>query len=244
MDGVRRCCSPTACSTRAGCGTRRSRRCAVSFVASSTTIAGRARASRRRAVWTWTRWRWTPRRSSRRWASAGIRRSLDGWLRGDASRGATPELLRSLALLDTSAGAEPPEPASVGWSGSRGGSGRGRSWVRCRPSCTGRARGGPGAEGGPAHLARASAAARRSRSPGGGGVLQREPVLALLGQIGVPRWCSSARRTPRPCPPVPGDRRGDHRARLAQIPRAGHMSAIDAPEAVTAELRAFLASVE
>ena len=33
-------------------------------------------------------------------------------------------------------------------------------------------------------------------------------------------------------------------ARLVQIPRAGHMSAIDAPEAVTAELRAFLASVE
>jgi pimeloyl-ACP methyl ester carboxylesterase len=29
-------------------------------------------------------------------------------------------------------------------------------------------------------------------------------------------------------------------ARLVRIPRAGHMSPIDAPEAVTAELRAFL----
>jgi pimeloyl-ACP methyl ester carboxylesterase len=29
-------------------------------------------------------------------------------------------------------------------------------------------------------------------------------------------------------------------SRLVRIPRAGHMSAIDAPEAVTSELRAFL----
>ncbi len=47
VEAVRRCCSPTACSTRAGCGTRRSPRSARASGASPTTIAGRARARRR-----------------------------------------------------------------------------------------------------------------------------------------------------------------------------------------------------
>ena len=77
------------------------------------------------------------------------------------------------------------------------------------------------------------------------GVLQREAALPLLDRIRCPTLVlvgeEDTATVPARSREIAAVITG---ARLVQIPRAGHMSPIDAPEAVTAELRAFLASVE
>ena len=160
-----------------------------------------------------------------------------------------PELLRSLALLDTSAGAEPPENLPryrrLEWVA---------RWIGMWP-VVGPVQAimhGASARKDPArradlrtwreHLLRLDRVAMPRAVEG---VLQREPVLALLGQIRCPTLVlvgeEDTATVPARSREIAAAITG---ARLAQIPRAGHMSAIDAPEAVAAELRAFLASVE
>ena len=131
VEAVRRCSSPTGSSTRAGCGTRRWRRCAGDFVASPTTTAARARARRRSPVWTWTPSPSMPRRSSSRSDSARCTSSVSrwagswacGWPHGGRSsfarwRCSTPRQGRSLRRQ---------RPVTGDWSGWSGGSARGRS---------------------------------------------------------------------------------------------------------------------
>jgi len=73
------------------------------------------------------------------------------------------------------------------------------------------------------------------------GVLQRAAVTPLLARIRCPTLVLVGEEDTATVPEraqelaagIPG-------ARLVRIPRAGHMSPLDAPEAVTAELRAFL----
>ncbi len=72
-------------------------------------------------------------------------------------------------------------------------------------------------------------------------MLPRESVIPLLPRIHCPTLVLVGEEDTATVPAraeeiaagIPG-------ARLVRIPRAGHMSPIDAPGAVTAELRAFL----
>ena len=156
-----------------------------------------------------------------------------------------PELVRALVLIDTSAGPEPPAnlPATAGWSGSRAGSGRARCWVGCRRSCTGRA---------PGRIPAAPRTCVRGATTSSGmdavamtraveGVLTRQSAMPLLPRIHRPTLVLVGEEDTATVPArseeiaagIPG-------ARLVRIPRAGHMSPIDAPDSVTAQLRGFL----
>jgi pimeloyl-ACP methyl ester carboxylesterase len=160
-----------------------------------------------------------------------------------------PELVRSLALLDTSAGAEPPENLPryrrlewvARWIG---------MWPVVKPVQA--IMHGASARRDPARSADLRAwrahllgLDRVAMPRAVEGVLRREPVLPLLGKIRCPTLVlvgeEDTATVPARAREIASAIAG---ARLVQIPRAGHMSAIDAPEAVTAELRAFLASVE
>lgn len=89
-----------------------------------------------------------------------------------------------------------------------------------------------------AHLLRLD---RRAMPRAVEGVLQREGALPLLSRIRCPTLVlvgeEDTATVPARSEEIAAAIAG---ARLARIPRAGHMSPIDRPEAVTAELRAFL----
>ena len=179
-----------------------------------------------------------------------LRRSVDGRLRRDAAGGAAPgagPLARAARHLRRTRNRRRTCRATAGWSGSRAGSACGRWWARCRPSCTGRARGAIPARAADLRAWREHLLAPRSgrdAAGGGGRAPARERRSPCSTGSGAPRWCWWARRTPRRSPSAPGSIAAVIAgARLVRVPRAGHMSPIDAPEAVTAELRAFLASV-
>ena len=73
------------------------------------------------------------------------------------------------------------------------------------------------------------------------GVLQRESVLPLLSRIRCPTLVLVGEEDTATVPARSAEiAAGIAGARLVRIPRAGHMSPIDAPEAVTAALRTFL----
>ena len=73
------------------------------------------------------------------------------------------------------------------------------------------------------------------------GVLTRESAMPLLPRIQRPTLVlvgeEDTATVPARAEEIAAGIRG---ARLARIPRAGHMSPIDAPEEVSAELRSFL----
>jgi pimeloyl-ACP methyl ester carboxylesterase len=73
------------------------------------------------------------------------------------------------------------------------------------------------------------------------GVLQREGAVPLLARIRCPTLVLVGEEDTATVPARAAEvAAGIPGARLVRIPRAGHMSAIDAPEAVSAELRGFL----
>lgn len=156
-----------------------------------------------------------------------------------------PELVRSLALLDTSAGAEPAAAIvryrRLKWVA---------RWIGTWPVVDRvlAIMHGESARQDPAraadlrfwrgHLLRLD---RRAAPRALEGVLQRESVEPLLERIRCPTLVLVGEEDTATVPA-----RGEEiaaavaGAQLVRIPRAGHMSPIDAPEAVTAELRAFL----
>ena len=156
-----------------------------------------------------------------------------------------PELVRSLILIDTSAGPEPPENIPryrrlewvARWFGTRPVLGRVQAIMH-----------GASARRDPAraaelrrwseHLLRADAVPMIRAVEG---VLTRESAMPLLPRIQRPTLVlvgeEDTATVPARSEEIAAGIRG---ARLVRIPRAGHMSPIDAPEAVTAELRSFL----
>ncbi|HVP59876.1 MAG TPA: alpha/beta fold hydrolase [Myxococcaceae bacterium] len=156
-----------------------------------------------------------------------------------------PDLVRSLALLDTSAGPEPPGNVPryrrmewvARWLGVRPVVGRvlaimhGESARRdpARAADLGRWR---------EHLLRLDRVAMPRAVEG---VLRREAATPLLARIRCPTLVLVGEEDTATVPARAEEiAEGIAGARLVRIPRAGHMSPIDAPEAVTAELRAFL----
>lgn len=156
-----------------------------------------------------------------------------------------PELVRSLVLIDTSGGPEPPENLPryrrlewvARWFGTRPVLGRVQAIMH-----------GASARRDPAravalrtwrdHLLKVDA---RAMIRAVEGVLQREPATPLLPAIRCPTLVmvgeEDVATVPARAEELAAAIAG---ARLVRIPRAGHMSPIDAPEAVTAELRSFL----
>jgi pimeloyl-ACP methyl ester carboxylesterase len=156
-----------------------------------------------------------------------------------------PELVRSLALLDTAAGPEPAAAAAryrrlewvVRWFGTWSVVGRVMAIMH-----------GASARKDPAraadlrfwreHLLRLD---RRAAPRALEGVLQRASVVPLLSQIRCPTLVLVGEEDTATQPARAEEiAAGIAGSRLVRIPRAGHMSAIDAPEVVTSELRAFL----
>ena len=156
-----------------------------------------------------------------------------------------PELVRSLALLDTSAGPEPPKNLPryrrlewvARWFGTRPVLGpvqaimHGAS-ARKDPART------PHLRAWREHLLRVDT---RAMNRAVEGVLQRQSAEPLLARIRCPTLVLVGEEDTATVPARAEElASGIAGARLVRIPRAGHMSPIDAPEAVTAELHAFL----
>ena len=156
-----------------------------------------------------------------------------------------PERMRSLVLVDTAAGPEPaknvPRYRRLEWVA---------RWFGTRP-VAGKVEAimhGASARKDPAraatlrtwreHLLRADTAAMNRAVEG---VLTRESVVPLLSQIRCPTLVMVGEEDTATVPARSEEiAAGIAGARLVRIPRAGHMSPIDAPEAVTAQLRGFL----
>ncbi len=158
-----------------------------------------------------------------------------------------PELVRSLALVDTSARPEPPEAVPryrrMEWVA---------RWLGVRP-VVGRVLAIMHGESARRDPARAADLRRwrehllsldRVAMPRAvEGVLQREGIERLLPRIRCPTLVMVGEEDTATVPARAAEiAAGVAGARLVRIPRAGHMSPIDAPEAVTAELRTFLAA--
>jgi pimeloyl-ACP methyl ester carboxylesterase len=156
-----------------------------------------------------------------------------------------PELVRSLALLDSAGGAEPPQNLPryrrLEWVA---------RWIGLWP-VAGKVQTimhGASARADPARAADLQywrrhllGLDRRAMPSVVEGVLQRESALPLLARIRCPTLVLVGEEDTATVPARSVElAAGIAGARLARIPRAGHMSAIDAPEAVTAELRTFL----
>jgi len=156
-----------------------------------------------------------------------------------------PELVRSLVLVDTSAGPEPAENIPryrrlewvARWFGTWPVAGRVEAIMH-----------GASARKDPARAAdlrawkegliRANAIVMNRAVEG---VLTRQSALPLLPRIRCPTLVMVGEEDVATVPARSEElAAGIAGARLVRIPRAGHMSPIDAPEAVTAELRAFL----
>jgi 3-oxoadipate enol-lactonase len=156
-----------------------------------------------------------------------------------------PELVRSLVLVDTSAGPEPaeniPRYRRLEWVARWFGTWPVASRVEAIMH-------GASARKDPARAADLRAwrerllhadAAVMNRAVEG--VLTRESALPLLPRIRCPTLVMVGEEDVATVPARSEElAAGIAGARLVRIPRAGHMSPIDAPEAVTAELRAFL----
>jgi pimeloyl-ACP methyl ester carboxylesterase len=156
-----------------------------------------------------------------------------------------PELVRSLVLVDTSAGPEPAENIPryrrlewvARWFGTWPVAGRVEAIMH-----------GASARKDPARAAdlrawrerliRADAVVMNRAVEG---VLTRESALPLLPRIRCPTLVMVGEEDVATVPVRSEElAAGIAGAGLVRIPRAGHMSPIDAPEAVTAELRTFL----
>ncbi len=159
-----------------------------------------------------------------------------------------PELLRSLALLETSADPEPPENV-----------GRYRllTWVarfvgpwavtgRVMPILFGRTFiTEPGRAAERARWRSRIAGNRRAIWRAVNGVIEREAIHPELARVRVPTLvmvgeedvATVPAKAERIAGAIPG-------ARLVRIPRAGHSSPVEEPAAVTAALQHFLASVD
>ena len=156
-----------------------------------------------------------------------------------------PELVRSLALVDTSAGPEPAENLPryrrlewvARWFGTWPVAGRVQEIMH-----------GESARRDPARAAdlrawrdRLLRADARAMNRAVEGVLQRESAVLLLPRIGCPTLVVVGEEDVATVPARSEElAAGIAGARLVRIPRAGHMSPIDAPEAFTATLGAFL----
>ena len=158
-----------------------------------------------------------------------------------------PELVRSLVLVDTSAGPEPaeniPRYRRLEWVARWFGTWPVASRVEAIMH-------GASARKDPARAAdlrawrerllRADAVVMNRAVEG---VLTRESALPLLPRIRCPTLVMVGEEDVATVPARAEElAAGIAGARLVRIPRAGHMSPIDAPEAVTAELRTFLES--
>src|SRR5215472_4353948 len=159
-----------------------------------------------------------------------------------------PELVRSLVLIDTSAGPEPAENLPryrrlewvARWIG---------TWVVAGK--VGAIKHGATARGDPARAADLRAWRDHLIHLGPvpmiravEGVMQREAAFPLLPGIRCPTLVLVGEEDTATVPAKSVElAAGIAGARLARIPRAGHMSPIDAPEAVTRELRTFLDAV-
>jgi 3-oxoadipate enol-lactonase len=156
-----------------------------------------------------------------------------------------PELLRSLVLIDTSGGPEPPENVPryrrLEWVA---------RWIGTWP-VLGRVQAimhGASARQDPARAADLRAwreyllqVDARAMGRALEGVLQRESAMPLLPAIRCPTLVMVGEEDTATVPARAEElAAGIAGARLVRIPRAGHMSPIDAPEAVTAELGSFL----
>ena len=156
-----------------------------------------------------------------------------------------PELVRSLVLVDTSAG---PEPAAnipryrrlewvARWFGTWPVAGRVEAIMH-----------GASARKDPARAADLRAWRQRLiradaivMNRAVEGVLTRQSALPLLPRIRCPTLVMVGEEDVATVPARSEElAAGIAGARLVRIPRAGHMSPIDAPEVVTAELRTFL----
>jgi pimeloyl-ACP methyl ester carboxylesterase len=156
-----------------------------------------------------------------------------------------PELVRSLVLVDTSAGPEPPENIPryrrlewvARWFGTRPVAGRVEAIMH-----------GASARKDPARAADLRAWRQRLIQADAivmnravEGVLTRQSALPLLPRIRCPTLVMVGEEDVATVPARSEELvAGIAGARLVRIPRAGHMSPIDAPEAVTTELRTFL----
>jgi 3-oxoadipate enol-lactonase len=156
-----------------------------------------------------------------------------------------PELLRSLVLIDTSGGPEPPENVPryrrLEWVA---------RWIGTWP-VLGRVQAimhGASARRDPARAADLRAWRKyllhvdaRAMGRALEGVLQRESAMPLLPAIRCPTLVMVGEEDTATVPARAEElAAGIAGARLVRIPRAGHMSPIDAPEAVTAQLGPFL----
>jgi pimeloyl-ACP methyl ester carboxylesterase len=156
-----------------------------------------------------------------------------------------PELVRSLVLVDTSAGPEPakniPRYRRLEWVARWFGTWPVASRVEAIMH-------GASARKDPARAADLRAWRERLLRTDAvvmnravEGVLTRESALPLLPRIRCPTLVMVGEEDVATVPARSEElAAGIAGARLVRIPRAGHMSPIDAPEAVTAELRAFL----
>jgi len=156
-----------------------------------------------------------------------------------------PELLRSLILVDTSAGPEPAKNLApyrrLEWVARWFGTWPVASKVQAIMH-------GASARKDPArapilrtwreHLLRADTIAMNRAVEG---VLTRESAVPLLAKIRCPTLVMVGEEDTATVPARSEEiAAGIAGARLVRIPRAGHMSPIDAPEAVTAAFRSFL----
>ena len=156
-----------------------------------------------------------------------------------------PELLRSLVLIDTAAGPEPaknvPRYRRLEWVARWFGTWPVASKVEAIMH-------GASARKDPAraavlrtwreHLLRSDTVAMNRAVEG---VITRESAVPLLARIRCPTLVMVGEEDTATVPARSDEiAAGIAGARLVRIPRAGHMSPIDAPEAVTAELRSFL----
>src|SRR5215475_6931742 len=156
-----------------------------------------------------------------------------------------PELVRSLVLIDTSAGPEPaeniPRYRRLEWVARWFGTWPVASRVEAIMH-------GASARKDPARAADLRAWRERLLRTDAvvmnravEGVLTRESAVPLLPRIRCPTLVMVGEEDVATVPARAEElAAGIAGARLVRVPRAGHMSPIDAPEAVTAELRAFL----
>ncbi len=155
-----------------------------------------------------------------------------------------PELLRSLVLLDTSAAAEPdknvPQYRAMN-AVVRAGAKRflvdrvmkilfGTTFLSDPSRASDRERWKQ-------HLIRLPSSSWRAVN----GVIERESILGELGRIRAPTLILVGDEDVATVPEKSEEiQRGIPGSRLVRIPRAGHSSTVEEPEAVTAEIRAFL----
>lgn len=156
-----------------------------------------------------------------------------------------PDLVRSLVLIGTSADAEPPENVPryrlltrvVRWLGPRVVRSRLAPFMLGRTLCSDPAR--------RAELDRAlvAMAGRADIWRAVNGVIDRAPIAGELARVACPATVIVGEEDAATTPAKAARLAGLLGAQVVQIPRAGHSSTVEEPAAVTAAIRAFLATL-